>query len=161
MKLYQYEIQFDNHHKKLKNFRDPNDFIKYKAEKLEGSIGENAVARERLGIFMTHDIDFAQNYVTDCIPFFKNRAWRNFTDPYDGTIGYAVSRGGLRVFMTEHDDPEMIMHELAADEIEQLLLQFMGITTHVFNAGIHPKGVENDYIVTIDSDELTFERKLC
>ena len=156
MKLYQYELQFDNHHKKLKNFRDPNDFIKYKSEKLEGSIGENAVARERLGMFITHDIDFAQDYVADCIHYFKNRAWCNFTNPYDGTIGYAVSRDGLRIFMTEHDADEamMFMHELDSSEVEDFLIKFMEITEYVFNAGIHPKGVENDYIVTIDSNEV-------
>ena len=155
MKLYQYEIQFDLDSEVWEGMNSTSERMKHKSNLLDGTWAEGSPVGERIDMFMTHDVDFAQDYVVERLPFFDGSVWRDFTDPYDGALGYAISKNGLRVFMTEHDDddPAMLMHELEVDEIEQFLLQFMNITTHVFNAGIHPRGVKNDYIVTIEGYE--------
>ena len=152
MKLYQYELQFELEHEVWKDMNSTSERMNHKANLLEDTWAEESPVGERIDMFMTHDLDFAQDYVVERLPFFDGSVWIDFTDPFDGTLGYAISKDGLRVFMTEHDgdDPEMLMHELASQEIEDYLLKFMEITEHVFNDGIHPRGVESDYIVKLD-----------
>lgn len=153
MKLYQYELQFDLEHDVWKSFNSTSQRMRYKSTLLCGTWAEVSPIKERIDMFMTHDLGFAQDHVKNMLPFFGDCGWIDFTDPFDGTIGYAMHKGGLRVFMTEEDDPEMLIHELDASEVADYLLKFMDITDHVFNAGIQPRGVESDYIVKLEAYE--------
>lgn len=153
MKLYQYELQFDSCHKIWTCFNDTSQRMRYKSLLLSDTWAESCEVGERIDMFMCDRLFFAQRHVTDRLPYFKHCGWFDFVDPNDGRIGYAIKNGGLRVFMTEEDDPQMIMHELDKNEIEEYLLKFMEITEAAFNAGIQPRCIENDYIVRLDPYE--------